>query len=267
MVIRCAEKSQRKSSLCQSFDEPLSAKTSEFSIKTPDVGLSPYFFIDSTGTHLILVYRLRGTESAGLFLSHYDLEGNLKFEGHIAGLHDGSLRDSALNISESSGAKLENAFHIWDLSRLTKKIRGKYSEAMEYTHAVYYPSRRIIEIQCQSLLDCETKIFFDKPALLWKGILYSTRQGDFSNSKRKMRIVDLENWIEGYHGSNTLPLAHWGSESFYQLFGDETFIVHLRDELAHIWCFDKNVKIGEVSESEECYPTAVSQDGTEMTIN
>lgn len=241
MVIRCAVETQRKSSLCQSSDEPLSAKTSEFAIKTPKRVLPPQFVIDSTGTHVVLVCRLGGTKSAGLFLSHYNLEGNLEFEGYIAGLHDGTLRNSTLNISESSSAKSENAFNIWSVSRLTKSIPGKDWEEIEYTHAVYYPSRRIIEIQCQSLLDCETKRIYGEPALLWKGILYSTWRGAYSKSE--MSIVDFENWIEGHHDSNTLRLANRGRDSVYQLFGDEIFIVQLRDQFAHVWCFDKNVKI------------------------
>lgn len=253
MVIKCAVDTQRTLPRCQSSGEPLSAKTSEMSIETPERARAPHFFIDHTGTHVIMVCRLDGTKSAGLFLAHYNLKGHLEFEGHIADLHDGGSTQSTLNINESSSAQSEYAFNIWSLSRLDKNVGGRHGEALEYTHAVFYPGRRTIEIRCQSLLDFETERIYGKAALLWKGILCSNWKGASAKSKTKMRIVDLEKRIEGYHDFNTLPLADRGKEKKDELFGNEIFIVHLCDQLANVWCFDKNIKMsGEVSESEEC---------------
>jgi len=249
MVIRCAIETKRKSSLCQSSDEPLSTKTSEIFVKIPYRDLAPHFVIDSTGTHVIILCRLRGTKGAGLSLSHYDFEGNLEFKGLIPGLRDGTLGDSTLNVSESSSAKSEILFNIWSLSRIANKIAGGYRDVMEYTHAVYYPSRRTIKIQSQSLLSCETKRTYDEPALLWKGILYSNMNGASLNSGIAMRVVDLEKRVEAYHNSYTLPVADQVRDRTSQLFGDEIFIVQFRDHVADVWCFDKNVKmIGERSE-------------------
>lgn len=250
VLIRCSMETQWRTSLSPSHDEPLSAKTSEISVNNPYRDSAPHFVIDSTGTNVIVICRLRGTKDAGLFLSYYDLEGKLEFEGLIPGLRNGTLGDSTLNIIESSSTKSENLFHIWSLSRITNSLAGKYWEPLEYTHAVYYPSRRTIKIQSQSLLDGETKMMYDEPALLWKGILYSNMSGAYLNAETAMRIVDLERRIEGYHDSYTLPAADRGRDRVYQIFGDEIFIVQLCDQFADVCCFDRNVKmIGEYSES------------------
>ena len=253
VIIRCSGETQCKTSLSQSHDKPLSAKTSEIFVNNLDRGLTPQFVIDSTGTNVIIVCRLRGTKDAGLFLSHHDLAGKLVFEGPIPGLRNGTLGDSTLNVIESSNTKSEIFFNIWSLSKLSKNIGGNRWDALEYTHAVYYPSRKTIKIQCQSLLDDETKSMYNEPALWWKGILYSYCKIAFLDSRMEARILDLERRIEGYRDSPIFPLADRSSGEASQILGDEIFIVQLCDRFAHVWCFDKSVKmIGKVPTSEEC---------------
>lgn len=258
IVIQCAMATQRMTSPCQSSNELLIAQTSEFSVNIPERDSTPQFAIDSTGKNVIVVCRLESIKGAGLVLSDYNLEGNLEFEGSIPGLRNGTLDDSTLNIIESSSAKSERLFNIWFLSRVTNKTTGKNWEAMEYTHAVYSPSRRRIEIKSQSLLNHEIKGKYEEPALLWKGILYTSVPSANTKSETAIRIVDLEKEVEGYPDFDILPITNPGLAWAYQLWGDEIFTVQLGDQTVSIWCFDRNVQMfGEDSESRTCQSTAV----------
>ena len=205
-----------------------------------------YMMVNTSGNCVILVHRYRDADHPGLYLKHFDYEGNVEFEGHIPDRLNGMPRECHLSVSECFNSKSECIFSVWSFSKVRTKTahtaKGSYSssELIQYIHAMYHPSKRTVEIKVQKILDPDIVKFYDEPSLLCKGILYKSLK-DTGKKRNEFMVLDAERdvlcFVGAHHTSDNEP------SEIIRLFGDETFVVRLKDNVIDVWCFDKHLQM------------------------
>ena len=246
ILIRCTMDEEKPLTL-GSTNQPVHATTRQFVIPLLYHAALAHITIDRTGQHIIAVYRLGYAHNCGLHLIQFDCLGNVEFEGCIQDLHNRAYRGFILNVKESFGAKSESLFNIWSLSRastedIKSRDRNSGSRSFEYSHVVYTPSQRKMEIQTHKVLGPEATAIRPGPAFLWKGIFFSNRSAKHAGQNvTEMHVLD----IEGNKGRifDSQPWRSPATCQVNQLHGDETFLI--RESLGNVdvWCFDKYLQM------------------------
>ena len=246
ITIRCTVDEEKLLSSGDS-NQPVHVSTHQFLLPLPDYVALPHITVDRTGQHVIVVYRLGYHYHSGVHLIQFDYLGNVEFKGFIQDLPNRAFGDYTFNVKESFGAKSESVFNIWSLSRVTTKDnknsdRNSALRSFGYSHVVYSPSQRKMEIQTQKIVDLKASLLFSGSLFLWKGVLFSNGDAKHAGQRvNEMHVFD----IEGDKGRifDLQPGRCSASCQVNQLHGDETFLVRQGLSNIDVWCFDKYLQM------------------------
>lgn len=163
---------------------------------------APYIVLDKTGAHIIVLQRTDRARDLGVYLRHYDRQGNIQFGAHIFPEESGSLVGSQLEVNESVDSKSERFFNIWSIAEPRREEVFGADNRDELLQIVYYPSQKKIRTRMQITINPGLMNANSWPTFLRKGILYSDLRPDKPLCKEELNdelvVLDVERGTKGY---------------------------------------------------------------------